>query len=126
MSMFVCLSARVTGWKTGSPIFTKFLCMLPIAIARSFSGANVIMSYVLMHICMAIFQFIVERQPKECVYTMLHVACTPRYRHNNHTVSTQASVTGSLRPTRKPILYQRSSYQAVTYTSKWQYLGNML
>jgi len=31
----VCLSAIISG--TTRPIFTKFLCMLPMAVARSFS-----------------------------------------------------------------------------------------
>jgi len=46
MSVYICLSVclsvrdHISG--TARPIFTKFLCMLPIAVARSSSGGVVI------------------------------------------------------------------------------------
>jgi len=47
MSVYVCvclscLSVRDHIFETARPIFTKFLCMLPIAVARSSSGGVVI------------------------------------------------------------------------------------
>jgi len=42
--VFVCvyLSVRDHIVRTARPIFTKFLCMLPMAVTRSFSGGVVI------------------------------------------------------------------------------------
>jgi len=47
MSVYVCvclscLSVRDHIFETARPIFTKFLCMLPMAVARSSSGGVVI------------------------------------------------------------------------------------
>ena len=38
MSMYVCLSVRHDISGTTRTIFTKFLCMLPVTVTRSFSG----------------------------------------------------------------------------------------
>ena len=40
-SVCVCLSIRDHILGTTCPIFTKFLCMLPMALARSYSGGVV-------------------------------------------------------------------------------------
>jgi len=42
----VCLSVRDHIFGTTRPIFTKFLCELPMAVARSSSG-GVVISYIL-------------------------------------------------------------------------------
>ena len=47
ISVSVCLSARDHIFGTTRPIFTKFLCILPVAVARSSSGGVVIIRYVL-------------------------------------------------------------------------------
>jgi len=47
MSMSVCLSVRSHISKTTRPNFTKFSCMLPLSVARSFPG-GVAMHYVLL------------------------------------------------------------------------------
>jgi len=44
--LFVCLSVREHISGTTCPIFTKFLCMLPMAVAR-FSSGSVAICYVL-------------------------------------------------------------------------------
>ena len=36
----VCLSVREHIFGTAGPIFTKFLCRSPVAVARSFSGGS--------------------------------------------------------------------------------------
>jgi len=38
----LCLSVRDHIFATARPIFTKFLCMLPVAVAPSFSGGVMI------------------------------------------------------------------------------------
>ena len=42
----VCLSVRDHIFETARPIFTNFLCMSPMAVARSTSG-GVVIRYVL-------------------------------------------------------------------------------
>jgi len=42
----VCLSVRDHIYGTTRPIFTSFLCMLPMAVARSFTG-GVVIRYIL-------------------------------------------------------------------------------
>jgi len=42
--VYVCLSVRDHVFGTTRPIFAKFLCMLPMAVARSYSGGVVIRS----------------------------------------------------------------------------------
>ena len=46
MSVSVCLSVRNHIFGTTRPIFTNFLCLLPMALARSLSG-GVVIRYVL-------------------------------------------------------------------------------
>ena len=46
LSVCVCLSVREHISGTAGPIFTKFLCRSPVAVARSFSG-GVAIRYVL-------------------------------------------------------------------------------
>jgi len=40
--VYVCLSVRDHIFETTRPIFTNFLCMLPMSVARSSSGSIVI------------------------------------------------------------------------------------
>ena len=47
MNESVCLSVRDHIFGTTRPIFTKFLCMLPMAVARS-SSSGVVISYLLL------------------------------------------------------------------------------
>jgi len=46
LCMCVCLSVRDLVFGTARPIFTKFLCVLPTAVAR-FSSRGVVICYVL-------------------------------------------------------------------------------
>jgi len=46
VSLRVCLSVRDYIFGTTRPIFTNFLCVLPMAVARFFSG-GVVICYVL-------------------------------------------------------------------------------
>jgi len=42
----VCFSVRDHIFRTKRPIFTKFLCTVPMAVARFFSGGVVMFLYV--------------------------------------------------------------------------------
>jgi len=54
MRVYMCVSVRDNIFGTTRPIFTKFLFMLPMAVAR-FSSGGVVIRYVLPVLWMTIF-----------------------------------------------------------------------